>query len=352
MLIYFIIFLFLLVCSLLNPYIRCDAKSTSALFLFMGGLLVVFSAIRYDVGVDYMNYWEMYDEAIIFNEGQQETGFAWGLHLGRVWGVPFEVIVLFFSVLTVGLAFRFIRQYSPFVFFSVLVFYCFGQYYFNSFNAMRQTLVVYAFLASLDWIRERKWKSYFMMIGISTVCVHASALLLLPLYFILHRSFSFFVKAGLLIFVLLSTELIVRLIGISNYAIYLKFDQFASDVNASTYFLFLLAFCFFLWDIFQGKKLPEYEMLFNLNYISLLMLMLVILFRGTPLIMVANRFSYYFTPVYMVLLAVAIGRFHRKGNQFLLILFLSLVYSGILYMALMVNGESNNLVPYRTIFNI
>ena len=351
MLIYFILLSCLILFSLLNPYIKYDRPMTIGLLLSVECILVIFSGIRYDVGVDYMNYSEMFDEALVLNEGQQEAGFVLGLHLCRLWGIPFEGIVFVFSAFTVMLAFRFIKQYSPFVFFSVLIFYSFGQYYFNSFNAMRQTVVIYAFLSSSEWIRSRKWKPFFLMIGISTVCVHASALLLLPLYFILHRKFSFYMKVGILVFALLSTELIVRLIGVSNYAIYLKFDQFASNVNASTYFLLVLAVYFFLWDIFQGKRLPDYRVLFNVNFISLLMLTLVILFGGTPLIMVTNRFSYYFTPVYIVLLPIAIGRFHRIGNQFILILFLSLIYSCILYMVLIVNGESNNLVPYQTIFN-
>lgn len=352
MLIYIILLIVLTVLALVNPYIKHDRRMVALLFGFAGGVLAVFSGIRYDVGVDYMNYREMYDEAIVLAEDQTEIGFAWFLHLCKTGGIPFEAIVFIFSGLTVGLACRFIRQYSPFVLFSVFLFYSFGQYYFNSFNAIRQALAIYIFLSSLPLIQHRKWKTYFLLTGISAFFIHASALLLLPLYFILHREYPFYLKSIFLILFILGSELIVQLIGMSNYAIYLELDKFASEVNASTYFLLFQAIGVLVWSIFQEKKLPEYRLFFNLNYIALLMLILVILFRGTPLIMVANRFSYYFTPVYMVMLPLAIARFHRTDNQFLLILFLSLIYFGILYMALMVNGVSNNLVPYRTIFNI
>lgn len=352
MLIYIILLIVLMSLALLNPYIRHDRRTVFLLFLFSGGGLAVFSGIRYDVGVDYLNYKQIYDDAVVLAEKQREIGFAWFFHLCRIGGIPFEVIILFFSALTVGMAFRFIKQYSPFVFFSVFLFYSFGQYYFNSFNAIRQTLAIYIFLSSLPLIQNRKWKAYFLLVGISVVFIHASALLLLPLYFILHRRYSFYFKSIFLVLFVLGTEFIVKLIGMSNYAIYLKLDMFASEVNTSTYFLLVQAIGVFVWGIFQEKKLPEYRLLFNVNYIALLMLILVILFRGTPLIMVANRFSYYFTPVCLVMLPLAVARFHRTGNQFLLILFWVSVYTAVFLMALVMNGESNNLVPYQTIFNL
>lgn len=351
MLIYIILLIVLMGFALLNPFIRHERRMVLLLFGLAGGVLAVFSGIRYDVGVDYMNYLEMYDDSIALAEGQKEIGFAWFFHLCRTGGVPFEVIILIFSVLTVGLAFRFIRHYSPFVLFSVFLFYTFGQYYFNSFNAIRQTLAIYIFLSSLPLIQNRKWKSYFLLTGISVVFIHASALLLFPLYFVLHREYLFYLKSIFLVLFVLGTEFIVQLIGMSNYAIYLKLDKFASEVNASTYFLLVQAIGVFVWGAFQEKKLPEYRLFFNLNYIALLMLILVILFRGTPLIMVANRFSYYFTPVYLVMLPLVIARYRRTGNQFLLILFWVSVYAAVFLMALAVNGESNNLVPYQTIFN-
>lgn len=350
MLIYIVLLIVLMLFALLNPYIRHDQRGVFCVFLFTGGILAVFSGLRYDVGVDYMNYKQMYADAIVLAEGQKEIGLAWIFHLCRIGGFPFEGIVFVFSVLTIGMVFCFIRQYSPFILFSVFLFYSFGQYYFNSFNAIRQTLAIYIFLSSLPLIQKREWKSYFLLIVFSAVFIHASALFLLPLYFILHREYSFCFKSVFGVLLVLSTELVVKLIGMSSYAIYLEFDQFASEVSASTYFLLVQAIGVLLWGILQEKKLPEYRLLFNLNYISLLMLILVILFRGTPLIMAANRFSYYFTPLYIVMLPIAIGKFHRTGNQFILILFWGLVYSAVFLTALMMNGESNNLVPYQTIF--
>lgn len=352
MLIYFVILFFIFIFSCLNPFIKSNTAATFTYWILCV-VLIFFSGIRYDVGMDYVSYKILYEESVVLDEGQKEFVFAWIFHLCRIIGIPFQIIVMLFSFITVGLAFRFMKKYSPFVFFSIMLFFCFGQYYFNTFNAIRQTLVIYLFFNSLGWIEHRKWIPYFLSMAICIVAVHASAILLLPLYFLLHREYSFKIKTTILAFTFFSTPVIIYLVEASSYAIYLKFDQFAADVSASTYFLLILAILFFVVDTFRekGDLIKWTTILYNLNYISLLLLMLIFLFRGTPLIMVANRFSYYFTPVYLVLVPLGIAKLHRPNNRCILICVFTIIFGLISYMTICINGEANNLVPYKTIFN-
>ncbi len=352
MFIYIVILSFLVILSCIEPFIIRN-KAVKYVFIFLCILLIVLSGLRYDVGVDYMNYKEMYDDATILNENQKEFVLAKIFHYCKVNDIPFQIIIFSFAFWTVGLTFRAIGKYSPFTFLSVLIFFCFGQYYYNTFNAVRQTLAIYLFFNLLDCAIRGKWKIYFLLLLLSIVLVHASAILLFPLYFILHKEFSLKLKILMLIAVLFLKPVFIQLISLSSYAIYLKFDMFVSGVSISTYCLLIFALFFFYLD-FKKKKLVVDKKLnavfFNLNYLSLFMLLLVTMFANTPLIMVANRFSYYFTPVYILLIPLYISQFSRQSNRAVLVVICSILFSLVCYMTLSLNGESSKIVPYQTIF--
>lgn len=353
--IYFVILILLFSFSCLDVYLNKDKKAVKFLFAICCLFFIIFSGIRYDVGVDYMNYKEMYDSAGETDEVQKEFLLSEVFQFCKQNNIAFQFIVFGFSVFTVSLAFRSIWRYSPFVFFSILIFFSFGQYYFNSFNAMRQVLAVYCFFNLFDSIRWRRWKFYFFVIFVCAMLVHASAILLLPFYFILHRHFPMKLKVVIIAMCFLLKPILVYLISQSPYAIYLKFEQFASDVSASSYFLLLLSIFFLFLDWRKIKLLSDERMnvlLYNMNYLSFLFLLLLILFANTPLVMVVNRFSYYFTPIYIILLPIFVNKFNKQDNRFFVVIIASIIFSLICCMTICMNGTSNNLVPYQIFFSI
>lgn len=350
MLVYILILFFIFLCVMIECS-RVRFRNKILFFYFVLFLLLLMSAIRYDVGVDYINYAELYRESSTLNNRIKETGFALFFYIFNRIGFSYEFFIILFSFLTIFFLTKFIKKSSPYVFLSILIFYTFGQYYFNTFNAIRQTLAAYIFLYSLRLIEERRIKLYFLICIITTYFIHTSFLVLLPMYFVLRYSYSWMMKSIILVVLLLSSGIIVHLINMTFYSIYLEFTDFFSEVSATTYFLLALSILFFVFDFsFKNKNQMEI-ILYNINFISLVLLSLIYLFNGTSVVMPLSRISYYFTPVYIVLIPLTISRLKLWNNRVIFIIGVSLIFSALFYFSIKLNGTSNKIIPYKTIIN-
>lgn len=325
--------------------------SRSYLFFFF--VFFLFSALRYDVGVDYLSYYKLYEESVGgINDKMKEPGGAYLFYCLKSFGVPFFVVNALYSFFILYFAFKFIWRYSPYPFISLLLFYTIGQYYFNTFNAMRQAFVVYLFMDSLSLIIDKRKWTYGLRLLIGALFMHLSALMLIPLYFFLGRKYAIWLKIAFLVLLVLASNLIIHMIANSIYAIYLKMEDFAVEANATTYLFFFFSLFFFIVDWKFHRYSAQSNVLSNLNYLSLVALVLVLFFAGTPLIMAANRFSYYFTPVYIVLIPVFISKLKIYTNRIVVITTSVLFLSLLCYWSLYANGETNNMIPYQSIFSL
>lgn len=348
---YIIILFFLILYSVLNIYLKQYVRFSQISYFLFFIALTLLAGLRYDIGKDYMSYATVFNRSLYLTNEINEIGWAYFFFFCRNSGIPFELIVLFVAYITTKCAFKYIKQYSPLLFLSILIFFCFGQYYFNTFNAIRQTLVIYFFYSSLEKIKERKFLSYFIGVGLMTFLVHQTAILLLPLYFIINREYTLWFKLIILCCGMVFAGTMVKILSVSVYAVYLELDRYSSEVALTTYILLGISLFFLVIDSRIKKKTPELNILLNLSFLSLFFQCLSILFADTPLIMITNRFSYYFSPVFIVLIPIFIGKLRKSGNQMLLIVLITLFYSLLCCQALIYNGTKNNTVPYKTIFS-
>ena len=269
-------------------------------------ILILFSGLRQNVGMDYESYKYLYEGG-----GEiKESGFAFIVNTFKFIGFPFEVFVFVMSTVTLGFAYVYILRYSPYTYLSLLIFYSFGTYYFTTFNAMRQVVVVYVFFYSLKYIEEKSFFKYIISILLCAYFFHTTAILLLPLYFILQYNYSKFLKLIILVTLLSTSNLLIVIIENSRYAMYLDFEKFISDVSLVTYLTLLIS-----------------------------------------LIMVVGRISYYFTPVLIVLIPMSIDRLTITNNKKIILVVVSIVLYALCFISLYFNGVSNKLVPFTTIFN-
>lgn len=349
MLIYFFV-LFIISPFVIIDGLQVKLKSKYLYVCFILFLLFLLSAIRYDVGVDYVNYEELFENSLYsINPKIKEIGFAFFLYSLNTMGFPYELFVVIFSVLSIYFVSKYILKYSPFIFLSIIIFYSFGQFYFNTFNAVRQTLAAYIFLNCLTLIERKKVKTYLFMCLITSIFVHASFILLFLLYFFLRRKYSIKIKCIFFLLIFITSNVFVNLMSISFYAIYLDFTNFFSEVSPTTYFLLIISIFFIVMDILMKNKSSIEILFYNINYFSFLLLSLIVFYDGTPVVMPLNRFSYYFTPIYIVLIPMAISRLKIWSNRFICICSVYLIFSLLFYLSLELNGISNKIVPYQTI---
>lgn len=349
MFIYILILCLLFLLACLDPYLRLDSTKRK-LFLFVGCALSVFAGIRYDVGVDYTNYEDLYELSDDLYQ-MKEIGFIKIIELFNWLGLPFSLFCLCYSLLTVLLVCCFIEKYSPYVYLSLFIYYALGNYFFSSFNAMRQALAVAIFINSLSLVSEKKLWKYSFNVIVSACCVHFSSLILLPLYFLLRKRYATIVKIIVICGTVVLSKFVVQLIAISPYRIYLAFENFASSVPLTFYLIGGIAVFTFLYSL----KHPEWEkkhlILSNMNLATMLLLCLLFLYNGTQLVMIFNRILSYFTMIYIVVVPLLLRELYFVSNRKLIIIMISCFFFVLCSWSLMQNGELNNMIPYKTIFN-
>ena len=265
----------------------------------------------------------------------------------KLFHLPYSFFVFVMSVSTVYFACKYIKQYSSLLFLSLLIFISVGQFYFNTFNAIRQSIVIFLFLANLNLIKQQNFMKYLLLIMFCFFCFHKTALILLPMYFILNRKYNLKTKLILLVAVLLNSKIFLVLIQNSPYAVYLKMEDFASGVSLNTYFIGIISIACLILEHVDTRTTGIDPILFNLNYLSLLLVLLCIQFSGTPLIMVFNRISYYFSPIMIVLIPMLINL--SKVNKKILLCCFSIIFLFLGLFSICLNGVTNHIVPYKTI---
>ncbi|MEG2341033.1 MAG: EpsG family protein [Odoribacter sp.] len=347
-----IILIFLLALSLAGIF-KIDKKLEYLFWVVSFLVLFLFSGLRYDVGMDFSGYEELYNDSLYsVNSEINELGWAYLFYGCRNIGLPFSMVILVISFFTIYSAFVFIKRYSPYPFLSILIFFCFAQYYTYTFNAIRQCLVGYIFLLSLKYIEERNMIKYFVSIGLTFFFIHTSAVILLPLYFFIHRFYPLYIKLGLIAVFLLGARFFIILIASSpTYKIYLTLEQYAEEIKITSYLLIFIAFILLVLDSYIKDRTPQKNILFNISYLFLLCLTIACFFAGTPLVIVFMRLAFYFTPVLMVLLPWIVQRLFKGRSRYVIIFLISIIYAVLFCYTTTTGGEKNKLLPYKTIFS-
>ena len=349
---YLVILFFLASCSILGMF-KIDKKLEYSLLFISFLALFLFSGLRYDVGMDYSSYEQLYRDSLFqLNPEIKELGWAYLFYWCRNIGISFSIIILLISFFTIYCVFVFIRRYSPYPFLSILIFFCFAQYYTYTFNVIRQCLAIYIFFTLLECICQRKMAKYFISIALTVVFVHSSAIILFPLYFLLHRYYSLYVKIVLIVIALFCAKyLIVFMASSESYKIYLAFEQFAEEITITSYLLILITSFFIVLELFIKNRIAEKNVLFNISFLSLLCFTIACFFAGTPLVIVVLRLAFYFTPVLIVLLPLIVQDLFRYRSQCIMIFFITVVYTCLFCYTISTGGEKNKLIPYKTILS-
>lgn len=191
--------------------------------------------LRYDVGVDYLLYREVY-------LGQLSSRADFIAHIGSYVSFEpgFSAIINFFAkhrmhpcFLFLSIAFlqstflfKFCKAYRPIAGW-FLFFYITSSTFFDSLNGMRQMTAFYMYLCTIPFIQKRKFLPYFLSIIIISL-FHKSIFLMLPAYFIVHR--EIFSKRKWPVIIILSSFLGNSII--SHFILYVLFPSIGTVLSA------------------------------------------------------------------------------------------------------------------------
>lgn len=158
--------------------------------------LVLVSGLRYRVGTDFQTYTPLYEMAGDYQNVWQIFGFGTAKmatdpgFTALLWLMNFitkdpQIMYITVAAVTYSFIMKTLADYGrPF---ELSVFLFLGTFhYYASFNGIRQYMVAAALFWAIRYIISGNWKRYFLIVLISSL-FHSSALIMIPVYFIVRR---------------------------------------------------------------------------------------------------------------------------------------------------------------------
>ena len=293
-----------------------------------------------------------------------ETGFR-GTELGFIYfTVIFKTIIpnyiawIFFNTLIdVLLLDIFFRHYSKYYVLSFIIFVTFGGLGLE-FNLLRNVKAILLFLLSLKYLHSRQLIPY-MLLNILGCVFHASSLIFLPLYFILHKEWPksllwiiFIVGNILFLFHIQYLKPLLTSAGdlIGGKIMIMIRTYFENELYNSQFGIGLgyieriVTFCVILYFYELLKKQSNY----NIIFINSFILYFIVYFFFTEIRVAVERLSLLFVFSYWILYPNILNLFTRLNNR-IIVIFTLLVYC-ILKLTV---GNSNVFSKYdNLIFGI
>lgn len=156
--------------------------------------------LRYKVGSDYFLYEGAYYDLNEYN--RMEYGIMYLIKFLNFLHLDYSVFLLIISFLTISFVYISLKKYSKTPHQSLFLFICLG-YYAMCFNGIRQMLALSICLISIKYLLNRKILKYLICIFCACLC-HFTAIIMIPLYFIVNINFD---KKILKIFLIISVLL-------------------------------------------------------------------------------------------------------------------------------------------------
>lgn len=336
---YFTVLMILLLTQSDSKYCKLGVKSIFVLLFF-------FSGFRNEVGVDYNNYVELFDEISLGHVVDvKEHGFVWIMQIISVLGGSKQLLFLFCSFVTNFFFCKFVlRLDSRFYFGAILVYLSVGSFYLGSLNLIRQYAAMSIFVYSLQYIRKRKFVPYLCMMLLTAFFFHASAIILIPFYFILERSISLKKRIIVVVLFLSCSRLFFILLSYTPFAPYLVLTFGTPSLSLMILFGIISLLICYLEYKYAGNGM--YAIYFNMNYVSILLLCLLFFNQGY-LSEIVLRMNSYFMTSYIVLVPLLVMKCKNKiGLAYVCLLLLFFYY----YRNTIMEGERYSLVPYSMDF--
>lgn len=297
-----------------------DPKTYNNIFIFIAlSSLILVAGLRYYVGTDYGTYRGIYSNApnVILNKETSEIGFIiLCKFLHYITSDP-QIMFLVTSIITYTCIVITLKNKSNVFELSMYLFITTYMYY-SSLNVLRQWIASAIIFTGIQFLIDRNWKKYFLIVIIASL-FHTSALIMIPIYFIVNHKFIskknliiISVFASIFIFYSGFLEVFFEFLEGSKYSNYqAEFIHTDRGVNILRVLVYicpiLVAFVFYNNINYDFDK--EVDIIMNLSLIN--MLMMVISYKHAYF----ARLCILFDPYYLLLIPKFLNLGDKKLNR-------------------------------------
>lgn len=282
-------------------------------------LLVFFSGLRYNVGVDYPVYTDIFNDPYSVHTIGVEPIWLWINGILRTLGFKERGFFFLTSLIIVWGYYRGIRKMSPDFYVSILLFLVCG-FYFEATNIIRQYVAASVLFLGFTYFLQGKLK-IFLWYATVAILFHYSVLLILPIVFFSRFKYPVGLWIGILLFSfafgsylmdLIVGKVMPSLAEISKYQY--NVDDFDSGVSSGLLQVFYNLLGLFLLLLYPRflKKNPTVGILLNMTLIG------IVFYNTFYLFMPARRLYLYFFPYLIILFPYYLGLFSRISRWIIL----------------------------------
>ncbi len=344
----------IIVLSLVLSIIFKDSKKLYRLFFVSISFtaLTVISAIRWNVGCDFPNYYSLYLRVLnndlwnLISTVHYEAGYVILNVIAAFFNQDSQSIFILTSIiiqLFVGIS---IYKYSKMPLMSTIVYMCLN-FYTGSLNTIRQYIATGFVLISIGLIKDRKLFKFIIMMVIASF-FHKAVLIFIPFYFIANKEVNY-KKLFIYIAFCLIALMFFRLV--SNFFINLFYSGYSNKgENVTKLDLGLtiaVPFVISIVALVRQKKIIEIDECGKIN-INAIIITSAIYFLTTQMILM-KRFAEYFYIFAIFLIPDIISTFKKKEERILLSIIIFMMLFTYFYI-ITLRANLHGVIPYQTYF--
>ncbi|MCD6048112.1 MAG: hypothetical protein K0S08_1759 [Gammaproteobacteria bacterium] len=342
-----------------NAFLDCIGIS-KRLSLCLAGVtvlfLIVLAGIRYGIGSDYFAYYNDFfltDSLDISNafSGYNEFGLTIVAQIIKAFGGSVYYYFLSFSVLEGYLLWIILKRFIAKPNVALFVFYALF-YFILYFNVVRQGVAVLAFVLTVLYLDEKKYKNAVLW-GVIGFLFHRTILFAILINFLIKkikltkpRMFSYSLASAAMSYVIFLFKayfngifaLIDAFFETQKYAGYVIMTQDMNYLGVIFFSLFAFGLLYLMYDTLKEKS----------NIFSLV-------FWGACLQIILLPFGYYIERLsiyFIVFLPLLVSEYFyfRETLSKRLFMLVLILFTSIVYFGYGLTRNSGGVVPYKTIF--
>lgn len=313
-------------------------------------LIIIFSGIRYDVGIDYLGYKNMYE---VGYSSKLEIGYKLLINILKKINLPYYSLFFMSALITYVFIYLILEQMNGHQKIIMLFLILTNGFLFSSFNVIRKTMASSIFFYGIIISQNKKWNLF----SLSSLIFHYSYIYSYMLLILKKLNFSRIIKYMMLIisFFIYNKGIISSLIykipiGLfGKYSYYIKNSVFSPDKDLKLGSVFWLKIIFIILIIFFEKKFTK-----NDKFFSEMMNFYIVSFCANMMLLdmsyVARIISNYFILLECYIYTKILFSSYLWNNRKLLITIIIFIFS-LIYWKVAFFSDVREKVKYRTIFS-
>jgi len=327
-------------------------------------ILMLLAFFRFGIGLDYFAYEYLFNiiqpsisDEIKFGVEGKEIGFRIIAAISKELGLNYQQFLVIFAFINLFFVAKICKKYAINPTLSLIIFFCF--YYITwVFSGIRQGLTIAVGLYYLLDCIEKNKTLKLIIISILLSTIHASALFLIVLYFLLKMDFSkrtlMLLSIISIIFSVLPTgSIVIKLASIPIIKEAMVYTDTSNSLNLLDYqgiariILLVMAFVFYDYYVKQNEM--------SKNIIKLYILSFIIYFFFQFSELTAARLAIYGRYLEAIILGNVLYGFKEKINRLIYVFAILIICT--LYLTKEMNAQINRIIvnaeiaPYVHIFN-